>query len=571
MRKLSVVVFAALVSLGGAASPGLGGEPKDPVEGPSAPPIRADLDGNRIFDDLEARLAGMSPAERVSVIVVLDLPATSSRLRGLEAAVGSFDATHRFSGVRGFAGELTKAQIQLFTWLPGVVQVEENSVVRAFNDSAQQSFGVTSARVAAGVDGDGDGNAATYSKNDLVAAVIDTGIDAGHADLDEGKVIAFANCVGGCRLAAPFDDHGHGTHVAATIAGEGDARSDRLHRGAAPGAALVGVKVLDAAGSGTMADVTAGIEWVTANKDRYGIEAINLSLGASGCSNGTDVESLAVDKAHAAGLVVAVAAGNAGPGTCTISSPAAARDALTVGAMADMGANGFKQAYFSSRGKTLDGRIKPDVSAPGVSVTSADAGTSSGYIVFNGTSMATPFVAGTALLMLDANPGLSPGAVKSAIMATAVDWGRGGDNKTAGTSGVDVDYGAGRLDSYAAIQSAKGSDLPGDPPAMPQHQLREGSLAQTGATVDYPINVTDTQFPIAATLIHSGVTRATSSTPDFDLYLQKWNGSAWADVAAGTSASSSESVTYNGTPGSYRWETYAYSGSGSYRLTTTRP
>ena len=106
--------------------------------------------------------------------------------------------------------------------------------MRTFNDSAQASFGVTKARVDAGVDGDGDGNAATYSKNDLVAAVIDTGIDAAHQDLDEGKVLAFANCIGGCVLAAPFDDNGHGTHVAATIAGEGDARADRLYKGAAP-------------------------------------------------------------------------------------------------------------------------------------------------------------------------------------------------------------------------------------------------------------------------------------------------------------------------------------------------
>ncbi len=390
----------------------------------------------------------------MSVVVLTSAPATSQRLNALQTAVGPFATTHRFSLTNGFAGLLSKAQIHVIAWLPGVVHIEENSVLSAANDTAQQSFGVTSARSAAGVEGDGDGNAASYSPSDLVAAVIDTGIDAGHVDLNGGKVLAFQNCVGGCRAATAFDDHGHGTHVAGTIAGEGEGNS--ALKGAAPGAALVGVKVLNAAGNGSTADITAGIDWVTANKATYGIEAINLSLSGSGCSDGTDSTSLAVNRAHAAGIVVAVAAGNAGPGTCTISSPSAAADALTVGAMADLGENGFKQAYFSSRGRTLDGRIKPDVSGPGVSINSVDAGTSAGYTLSSGTSMAAPFVAGTALLMLDANPSLSPGTIKSIIMSTAIDWGRGGDNRTAGTTGPDIDYGAGRLDGYAAIQAAKG-------------------------------------------------------------------------------------------------------------------
>ena len=220
-----------------------------------------------------------------------------------------------------------------------------------------------------------------------------------------------------------------------------------------------------------MADVTAGIDWVVANKATYGIEAINLSLGTAGCSNGSDATSLAVNNAHNQGIVVGVAAGNSGPGTCTIGSPGAAANALTVGAMADMGVNGFKQAYFSSRGKTADGRLKPDVSAPGVSITSAAAGTGNGYTIFSGTSMATPFTVGVALLMRDANPAFTPQQVKSTITGTAVDWARGGDDKTPGTTGQDIDYGWGRLDGYAAIEAAKGVDI-GTPPPGPTHLLR---------------------------------------------------------------------------------------------------
>ena len=427
----------------------------------------------------------MNAAERVSVVVLQNVPATTQRLRGLEAALGPFDATHTFSVTKGFAAELTKAQIEILAWLPGTVHVEENSLLWATNDTAQQSFGVTAARTAAGVEGDGDGNAASYSKNDLVAAVIDTGIDAGHVDLNGGKVLAFQNCVGGCRATAPFDDHGHGTHVAGTIAGEGEGLAQL--KGAAPGAALVGVKVLAANGSGSTADITEGIDWVTTNKATYGIEADQplAERHAAAPTAPTSPRRRSTAPARR-GIVVAVAAGNAGAGTCTISSPSAAAAAITVGAMADLGENGFKQAYFSSRGPTADGRIKPDVSAPGVNINSVDAGTSAGYTLSSGTSMASPFVAGTALLMLDANPSLSPGAIKSIMMSTAIDWARGGDNRTSGTTGADIDYGAGRLDGYAAIQAAKGSDLPGDPPAMPQHSLLEGTLAGAGVDAELP-------------------------------------------------------------------------------------
>jgi serine protease AprX len=489
--------------------------------------------------------------------VTLELPATAERVRGLTSAVGAFGLTHRFEIVQGLAATMTKAQALALARLPLVSHVEENSVVRAFNDTAQASFGVTKARVDASVDGDGDGNAATYSKTDLVAAVI----DAGHQDLDEGKVLAFANCIGGCVLAAPFDDNGHGTHVSATIAGEGDARADRLYKGAAPAGALVGVKVLNNLGNGSMADVTAGIDWVVANKATYGIEAINLSLGTAGCSDGTDATSLAVNNAHNMGIVVGVAAGNSGPGPCTVGSPGAAANALTVGAMADMGENGFKQAYFSSRGKTLDGRLKPDVSAPGVNITSAAAGTGNGYAVFSGTSMATPFTVGVALLMRDATPGLTPQQVKTTITGTAVDWARGGDNKTVGTTGQDIDYGWGRLDGYAAIEAAKGVDI-GTPPPGPTHVLREGSLSGTGMMVDYPLSVTDTQFPIAATLIMSSLNVGAAASPDFDLYLLNPSGT---QVAAAETNRRQDELGYKPTvAGTYTLRVKSFAGNGPY-------
>lgn len=522
-------------------------------------PIRADRDRDKVFDDLESRLAPLSPSARKSVIVTLRAPATAARTSELEAEVGDFAVSRRFSVIDGFAATVTKAQVRELAASSSVLRIEENSPVRALNDGAQASFGVGKARAdVPSLDGDLDGDVETYSPADVVAAVIDTGIDAGHLDLDEGKVLAFKDFVNGGTTA--YDDNGHGTHVAATIAGEGDARADRLHRGVAPAAALVGVKVLDASGGGTMAGVTAAIDWVVQNKDVYGIEAINLSLGAAGCSDGTDATSQAVNRAEAAGILVATAAGNEGPGTCTIGSPGAATGALTVGAMADASAGGFLQASFSSRGPTADGRIKPDVSAPGVDITSAQTGTTTGYVSTSGTSMATPFVAGVALLMRDADPTLTPQQVKTALTSTAIDWGRGGNNRTAGTTGPDIDYGAGRLDAYAALAAA-GAPLSAGP-AAPARRLFEGSLSASGASADYKLDVADTRFPVAATLILPGISAGTAWSPDFDLYLYD---PAGALVARAETVQRQENVSFRPTTtGTYTLRVRSYYGSGAY-------
>ena len=457
---------------------------------PAGASIVADTDGDKVFDNLETRLAFLSGAETVDVIVRLRADATSARVSGIADEVGGFETDRRFTLVDAFSARLTRADVRAVAELADVVSVEADAPIRAFNDSAQDAFGVTKARLDAGVDGDGDGSAATYSAGDLVAAVIDTGIDAAHQDLDEGKVLAFADCVGHpCALTSPSDPNGHGTHVAATIAGEGDARPDRRYRGVAPAAGLVGLRVLNAAGSGSMSDFIAALQWVVLNRATYGIEVVNASLGAEGCSNGLDASSVAVDNAVTAGLTVVVAAGNEGPGSCTIGAPGAARNAVTAGAMADLGVGGFSLAGFSSRGPTQDGRPKPDVVAPGVSVTSAAAGTSSLYATGSGTSMASPFVAGTALLMLDANPSLTPAQVKAAMTSTAVDW---------GSTGADPEYGFGRLDAYAAIK-AGGASISA-PPLSPAHALRSGSFLGTGSSTDFLFTLSSPSFPLAATL-----------------------------------------------------------------------
>jgi serine protease AprX len=449
----------------------------------------------------------------------------------------------RLALIDGFSASLTEQQVRALARDGRVLRVDPDAKLHALNDTAGSSFGTTEARTdLPSLDGDRDGNPSAYSRGDLVAAVLDTGIDTGHADLDGGKVLAFKDFVG--SSTSPYDDEGHGTHVAATIAGDGSARLDRRYRGVAPAAALVGVKVLNGQGEGDSSLTIDGLEWVVANRAAYGIEAINLSLGGDGCSDGQDPVSDAVNAASAAGLVVVVAAGNDGPATCTIASPAAAANALTVGAMADLGKGGFFEAYFSSRGSSGT-PVKPDVSAPGVGILSAAGGTGTGYLAASGTSMSAPFVAGVALLMRDRSPGLTPAQVKALIKSTAVDW---------GPAGPDIDYGAGRLDAYAALKAA-GAPLTSPPPA-PGHLFGRGELVGLGSVRAFGVNVIEPRFPIAVTAISDDLPAGVD--------LRLWDPGG-VEVATGQRQGRQSWLTYpSPRAGSYRLEVSTLVGAGSF-------
>jgi len=160
----------------------------------------------------------------------------------------------------------------------------------------------------------------------LVRLHIDIGIDAAHSDLDGGKVIAWRDWVN--SRTNPYDDHGHGTHVAGIVAGTGEGNA--AYRGVAPGAALIGLKVLGSNGSGSLSNVTAAVDWAVANKDLYNIRVISMSLGTDGSSDGSDTLSQAVNRAADQGIIPVIAAGNAGPRRYTLGSPGAAAKAVTI-------------------------------------------------------------------------------------------------------------------------------------------------------------------------------------------------------------------------------------------------
>lgn len=251
--------------------------------------------------------------------------------------------------------------------------------------------------------------------------------------------------------ADPMDDHGHGTHVAATAAGKDP---DGVFLGVAPDAKILAYKVLNSRGSGTWSGVIAGIERaVDPNQDGdFSDKADIISISLGGPGNPDDPVSRAVDAAVESGVVAVIAAGNSGPRTQTIGSPGTARKAITVGAV-DKNEN---IARFSSRGPVLhNGEIimKPDIVAPGVSICAAqwedawESGKCSSNpdrTAISGTSMATPHVAGVVALIKQANPDWTPEKIKSAIKNTA---------KIIGDRDI-FKYGDGIIDTEKAIRAS---------------------------------------------------------------------------------------------------------------------
>ncbi|MBI2828915.1 MAG: S8 family peptidase, partial [Acidobacteria bacterium] len=333
-------------------------------------------------------------------------------------------------------------------------------------------------------------------------AVIDSGITAWHDDLyltgsksprAAPRVVHFKDFTIQTNPRVwtsdqPSDEFGHGTHVAGIIAGNGF-DSNGARTGVAPEANLVGLKVLDAEGHGYISNVIAAIDYAIAVKDVYNIRAINLSV-ASGVfeSYKTDPLTLAARRAVDAGIVVVAAAGNIGTTANGetqyggITNPGNAPWVLTVGAASHEGTRPRSNdtlALFSSRGPTwIDFSAKPDLVAPAVGTESLSDPHSAlystyadylldgtrgtpykPYLSLTGTSMAAPVVAGTVALMLEANPDLTPNAIKAILQYTAEE--RDGESYLAQGAGLLNALGAVRMATFFGAPR-KGTPVPGD-------------------------------------------------------------------------------------------------------------
>ncbi|MEG1135463.1 MAG: S8 family peptidase [Anaerovoracaceae bacterium] len=254
-----------------------------------------------------------------------------------------------------------------------------------------------------------------YCGEGICIAIIDTGVSP-HYDLVKpfNRIIAFKDFVGENEF--PYDDDGHGTHVAGIALGNGYLSNGARHCGSAPKAALAALKALDGQGSGNMSDILAAMQWVYDHHKKYNIRVVNLSLGVLPDQN-MEIDPLAVgaNALVCAGVSVVAAAGNSGPKTGTISSPGTSPLVLTVGSCDD----NHKIPDFSSRGPTLDGTIKPDLIAPGVNVSSLVADDCKGYVEQTGTSMSAPYVAGLAASLYSEHPQACPSEIKNALIHSA--------------------------------------------------------------------------------------------------------------------------------------------------------
>ena len=321
-----------------------------------------------------------------------------------------------------------------------------------------------------------------YNGDGVIVAVVDSGVDYNHIDIagsmwDGGSEFPHHgyDCVNNDN--DPMDEYCHGTHVAGIIAGQGNAGTQT---GIAPGAKIMAVRVLDDTGYGTDAQVISGLEFAM----EHGADILNLSLGDP------EVGPVALYRdlfktIQDAGVVAAVAAGNVGdtqysypvpfnvecPGNCpppwlhpdqvnlisggtTAVICVGATDAndshcsfssvgpVTWASGAQVG--DYNDYPYENGDASQPGLIRPDISAPGANVTSLNYQTGTGYVAYDGTSMATPCVAGVLALLLDADPELLPAELDSIIELTAANAGNTIKNNITGS---------GRIDALAAVNA----------------------------------------------------------------------------------------------------------------------
>ena len=505
--------------------------------------------------DLAPTLATADAGDRVDVIVT-GIGAGAARRH-----VGSLTRVRALPIIDGFAARMSAGQARALARTPGVRRVETDGVMRALDDATDRDFGAALARSdTPGLDGIGVG-----------LCVVDTGVDPAHEQVAP-RTVTFADFVNG--RATSYDDHGHGTHVTGIAAGDGvGGTSAATFRGVAPAATLYAAKVLNSSGTGSDSQVIAGIQWCAAQP---GVDVVTMSLGDTAGGDGTDASSVAVDNAVAAGKVVVVAAGNSGDVPRSINSPGTARGAITVGAVSDWSAptgtarrdNGTWLAGFSSRGPTTDGRLKPDLAAPGVTVTSAKSGTVSSYVTLSGTSMATPYAAGAVVLGLEAAPSATPAQVRAALTGSALD---------VGAAGPDNEWGAGLLDVRAFVDTLTGAATVRRTP-MPG-QTRVSSTVPTNGAVSVPVTVPadGVGVPLAVTMTIAGTLGGTCDpffgclfaewSPDLDLELRSPTGTVLATsrcTLSGVSCATGRQETIGYVPtvaGTYTLRAYADTGS----------
>lgn len=503
----------------------------------------ADADRNKVFDDLDADLAQASEDDRRNVLVLLTEAPDAGTIASLESSIGAFTVISNkatptdiegrpWTLIPGFAAHLSKRQIYDLAEMNIARQIETDYPVElaVSLDTEKVAAGVELIRNTAGYEYTGDlagDGIKNYSENDIVACILDTGIKSDLLDLDEGQVIRWKDLMP-ANEQTPVDTAAlpHGTWVAGVLAGQGNITP--LYQGVAPGTALVVVRVGDTPASAINATrVIDGMEYCVDQKDQFNIRILSMSLGAQPdifCSMSSDATAMATaaNAAWNAGLVVVAAAGNGGPGTCTVLSPASASKVIAVGLMSDPlnptcaipNSGSTTHGWFiysgSGRGK-ITGQIKPDILAPGHCIRTVNWNVTENtlcagqgdYCDLGGTSLGTAFMSGVVSLMLHANltgwtPGranITPDQIKENLTLTAEKWGP----TISSTPPYNYDYGAGRLRAFEAVSRVK-TGTPGTGPAGPDHHFKIDSVGLL-QTDSWTVTPTTEDYWLAATLI----------------------------------------------------------------------
>src|SRR5690349_16665155 len=376
LRRLAVTAVAAVTGAAMLASPAAATPPDGVIDGAGEPGA---ISGSYIVT--------LKPAAVAPSAVGSTAEALADRFGGAVKAAFT-------TSLRGFSVRITEANAKRLAADPLVQSVEQDKKVSLLSATSTQSnppsWGLDRVDQHTGLS-----NSYTYPASagaGVTAYVLDTGIRITNTDFG-GRASYGYDFVDNDAIAS--DCHGHGTHVAGTIGGTKYGLAKNVH--------LVAVRVLDCSGYGSYAGIIAGINWVVAHKT--GPAVINMSIGGPA----SPALDSAVEGAVAAGVVVAVAAGNDNTDACTVS-PARAPSALTVGATDQNDA----RAWFSNYGSCLD------IFAPGVGITSDYYTSDTAFAGMNGTSMASPHVAGAAALILGEHPSDTPADVRAALIAGTV-------------------------------------------------------------------------------------------------------------------------------------------------------
>jgi subtilisin family serine protease len=348
--------------------------------------------------------------------------------------------------------------------------------------------------------------------------IVDTGIRLTHSEFENRASYGY-NSID--RNNNAEDCEGHGTHCAGTVGGK--------TYGVCKQCKLIGVKVLDCSGRGTVSGLIAGINWVISDVKKTKIPSVmSLSLGTGFSQSLNDMISSAVN----AGIVSVVAAGNEGESAC-LYSPASAPSAITVGATSISGL----KSEFSNHGSCVD------IFAPGQDITSAWIGSDSRIETISGTSMAAPHVAGVAAIYRSYNPSKSASQVAEFLIQT--------------TSTLNA--------------------IPNLDPYTPNRLVysQTNALNRVVSSISYTrrnftLSTSSTSSNRFSSLFWSSTTRQLNgflefSAPvaqlDLDLYLEQRIGSRWVAVTSSEGSTNTEFVSTRITSGTYRWRINVYQSS----------